>query len=272
MTTPLHLFVSAAVVPLLTAGLLAQGPAMRAAEVIRRFPAAEATQGVAVDGRYFYAIASAAIGKYDKKTGERIGGWQGTKGGRVAHLNGGIVVGNRLYCAHSNYPRTPMVSSIEVFETGSLRLLRSIALPRGRGSATWILQADGDWWVTFAHYAGKGGEPGKGPAATTLVRFDGNWRPERSWSFPASVVERWDGMSSSGGAWAGPGLLYSTGHHAPELHVLQVSPQGRELALRETIRIESEGQGIAVDPVDRLLYSIQRRTREVIVSTMPPLS
>jgi hypothetical protein len=38
------------------------------------------------------------------------------------------------------------------------------------------------------------------------------------------------------------------------------------LALRAIVDIESEGQGIAFDPASRLLYSIQRRTREVLAS------
>jgi hypothetical protein len=245
----------------------------RAAKVIRRHAAPEASQAVAVDARFFYAIGNAEIGKYDKKTGRRVGGFRGQKGGRVAHLNSGIVVGWTLFCAHSNYPDTPMVSSIEVFETGGMTHVRTIPLPGGHGSATWVEHAEGEWWVTFAHYAGKGGEAGKGPEATTLVQFDRGWRLVRAWSFPEQIVARWDGMSSSGGTWAGTrGLLYTTGHHAPELYLLDVPPSGRELTLRDIIPIESEGQGIALDREERLLYSIQRRTREVLVSELPPLS
>ena len=240
----------------------------RAASVIRRFPAAEANQAVAVDAKFFYAITGAAIGKYEKHTGRRIGGWNAKRVGRVAHLNSGIVVDGALYCAHSNYPRTPMVSSIEVFDTRRMKHVRTISLPAGRGSATWVERFDGAWWVAFAHYAGKGGEPGKGPEATTLVRFDTYWRPQRTWSFPAEVVARWDGMSSSGAVWTGGRTLYTTGHHAPELYVVDVPATGRELRLREIIRIESEGQGIAMDREEKLLYSIQRRTREVLVSRL----
>src|SRR5688572_26711721 len=126
--------------------------------VVRRYQAAEATQAVAVDGVFFYAIANAAIGKYRIATGERVAGWRDEANGGVRHLNSGVVVGKALYCAHSNYPDTPMVSSIEVFDTKTLSHLRSIPLPGGFGSATWLAKRRGDWWVTFAHYAGKGGE------------------------------------------------------------------------------------------------------------------
>lgn len=239
-----------------------------AAEIVRRYEAPEATQAVAVDKQHFYAIASAAIGKYDKESGRRVASWEGTPGGAVAHLNSGLVIGSELYAAHSNYPTTPMVSTIEVFDTTRMTHDRTIPLPAGIGSATWLDRLDGDWWVAFAHYAGRGGEPGKGPEHTTLVRFDGKWRKRTAWSFPARVVERWDGMSSSGGTWGRDRRLYTTGHHAPELYVLSLPRAGNQLALDAIIPIESEGQGIAFDRGAGLLYSVQRRTRQVVVSKL----
>ena len=240
-----------------------------AARIVRRYPAPEATQAAAVDDAFFYAIGNSAIGKYDKQSGRRVAQWHEAPKGRLVHLNSGIVIDSLLYCAHSNYPELPMVSSIEVFDTKQLRPVRTIALPDGRGSATWVEQADGAWWVTFAHYAGKGGEPGKGPEATTLVKFDQDWRAQQSWSFPSAVVNRWDGMSSSGGVGIGNGRFITTGHHAPELYVVNLPKTGGVLMLGAIVPIESEGQGIAFDRREQQLYSIQRRTREVLVSEMP---
>ena len=236
---------------------------------VRRYKAAEATQAVAVDGAFFYAIGSAAVGKYELATGERAAEWHEAPGGRVRHLNSGVVIGGELYCAHSNYPQTPMASSVEVFDTDTLTHRRSVPLPGGFGSATWLAQRDGDWWVTFAHYAGKGGEPGKGPEATRLVHFDAAWRQKGAYSFPREVVARWDGMSSSGGVWIGDRRLVTTGHHAPELYILDLPAAGSELRLHRTLRVESEGQGIDYDPRSGLLYSIQRRTQEVLASKLP---
>jgi hypothetical protein len=66
------------------------------------------------------------------------------------------------------------------------------------------------------------------------------------------------------------GLFYTTGHHAPELHVLRRPAAGAILELVRVISVESEGQGIALDPVDSsLLWSIQRKTGEVLVSRLP---
>jgi hypothetical protein len=59
----------------------------------------------------------------------------------------------------------------------------------------------------------------------------------------------------------------TSGHHAPELHVLRLPTAGATLALEAIVPIESEGQGIALDPSDpTLLWSIQRKTGEVLVS------
>ena len=236
--------------------------------VVRRFDAAEANQAVAVDSANFYAIGNSAIGKYEKATGRRVAGWKDDTG-HISHLNSGIVVDNELYCAHSNYPETPMVSSVEVFETAGMKHVRSISLPPGIGSATWVDRADGAWWVTFANYAGKGGEPGRGPERTTLVKFDPKWQRQESWTFPSAVVSKWGGMSSSGGAWLQGRGLYTTGHDAQELYVLTLPASGPELVLREIIPFESTGQGIAIDSTEGRLYSIQRATHEVLVSTLP---
>lgn len=241
------------------------------ARVVRRFPAAEASQGVAVDARFFYAIDDAAIGKYDKTTGRRVSGWTATPAEPITHLDSGVVLGHELFCAHSNYPNIPMVSSVEVFDTDRMVHLRSQPLPSGLGSATWLDYSDGAWWVTFANYSGKGGEPGKGSGATRLARLSDDWRPAETWSFPPAVVSRWGKMSSSGGTTAGRRVFYTTGHDAPEIYVVEVPTEGSELRLRRIIRFESEGQGIALDRDQRLLYSIQRRTREVIVSSLPDL-
>jgi hypothetical protein len=278
MKTSVHLVsavVSLAALLLLNAFCAARGRVTQpdaqspAARTVRRFPAPEASQAVAVDGRYFYAIGSAVIGKYDKRTGAQVSVWKPEPGQPVAHLNSGIVVDGMLYCAHSNYPETPMVSSIEVFDAARLSHVRSIPLPGDIGSATWIDRAGRGWWVTFAHYAGKGGIPGKGPGATRLVRFTDAWKAEASYAFPPAVVTRWGAMSSSGGALAGPRTFLTTGHDAPELYVVEVPERGEELVLRAIVPVESEGQGIAVDRGDGTVYGIRRQTREVIVSEIP---
>src|ERR1051325_11176835 len=103
---------------LLLAGLLAISSASAVAgewrhEELRRFKAAEANQGVAVDDQHFYAITNHAIGKYRKDTGERVASWDGGGSGTLKHLNAGVVLDGKLYCAHSNFPDLPEQSSVE---------------------------------------------------------------------------------------------------------------------------------------------------------------
>lgn len=114
------------------------------AREIRRFAAEEAHQGVATDANFFYAIADHAIGKYDKKTGERVAEWKG-KPPAFIHINSCSAVKAELVCAMSNFPGMPMISSVERFDLASLRHLGTHAFGRGRGSLTWIDWHEGSW-------------------------------------------------------------------------------------------------------------------------------
>jgi len=240
---------------------------------IQRFEAAEARQAVAVDSRYFYAIGNRSIGKYDKRTGERVGGYAGPKGGAIHHLNSGIVLDGRLYCAHSNYPGVPMLSSIEIFDTQTLEHVGSHSFGIMPGSATWIDRRGGLWWVAFGNYEGSGGIPGRGPAWSEVALYDDQWRRVGGYGFPPEVVERFGTRSNSGGAF-GPGdLLYATGHDAAELYALRIPMAGAMLERVETLRVTAEGQGIAWDPSDsHILYTILRSTRQVVVSRLSEAS
>lgn len=253
--------------------LLAAAPAAAqpspAAEVIRRYKAPEATQGVAVDARHFYAVANSRIAKYDKATGAKVAEWSGERS-RFPHINSCAVIGKELVCAASNFPEVPMTSSVEVFDPQRMVHLRTVSLGQQIGSLTWVDRKEGAWWAAFANYEQKGGEPGRGPAYTQLVKFDDQWRRMEGWSFPASVVERFKPMSSSGGGWGADGLLYVTGHDHPELYVLKLPKGGSKLDHLATIAAPIEGQAIAFDKsTDRALFGISRPNREVVAMRLP---
>jgi hypothetical protein len=238
-------------------------------EETRRFSAREATQAVAVDERYFYAITNRAIGKYDKRTGDLVKTWEGLAGGPIIHLDSGVVLDGVLYCAHSNYPGVPMVSSIETWDTKTLEHAGSHSLGIFAGSATWVDRRDGHWWVAFAHYAGSGGEPGKGPEWTTLVKFDSEWRQVGGYSYPRAVVERFGTMSNSGGSWGADGRLYITGHDNAEIYAMSFPKAGSVLVLEETLPVAAEGQGIAWDRSEPgMMYTILRSKAQVVVSRL----
>ena len=236
---------------------------------VRRFVAAEARQGVAVDADHFYAIGDRAIGKYEKASGKKVGAWTSPTDGPITHLNDGKVIDGRLYCAHSNYPNLPMVSSIEIFDTDPLRHVSSHRFGVFEGSATWVDRRDGRWWVTFAHYEGRGGEPGKGTASTVVVAFDEHWSPVARYALPTEVVTRLQPYSNSGGTWGSDGLLYLTGHDAAEVYALRLPETGSVLELADAIPAPIAGQGIAWDrSAPELLYGIIKARTEVVVSRL----
>jgi hypothetical protein len=230
-------------------------------EEAKRFKADEAHQGVAVDAEHFYAITNAAIGKYRKDTGERVGGWKETQG-RIKHLNAGIVLDGKLWCAHSNYPEMPMKSSVEVFNPKTMQHLESIDLTSVGGSLTWVDRRDGWWYACFAQYAKTGD-----PARTRVVRFDLNWKPAGELRFPAEMVAKFGKNSSSGGSFGPDRHLFITGHDAQELYMLDLPVTGDEWTWKTAIPISAHGQAFAWDrSTPGLLYSIDRKTKAVIVS------
>lgn len=250
------------------AALLAEESAWQSRE-IRRFKAPEAGQAVAVDARHFYAIGNHVIGQYDKKTGKRIAGWECEKGKPLIHLNSGVVHDGVLYSAHSNYPERPMVSSIEMWDTKTMRHAGSYSFGIYTGSATWI-----DFWqkrrfITFGHYGGKNAEPNRDPRYTSLLEFDNDWRRLRGWVYPNSVISRLGDFTISGGTFSSDGRIFCTGHDHREIYVLKFPAGGSVLELEGLFASPNPGQGIALDPSEPwTMYSIDRGPREVIVTSI----
>src|SRR6185436_1564667 len=100
-----------------------------------------------------------------------------------------------------------------------------------------------------------------------IVRFDAKWAKLESWSFPPELIQRFGANSSSGGGFGQEGLLFVTGHDAKELYVLEFPKSGPVMKWIATIPISAAGQAFNWDPVKpEMFYSINRKTREVIVS------
>src|SRR5262245_31845308 len=191
---------------LFSAPLVADEPAASwKHEELRRFPAKEANQGVAVDAEFFYAITNSAIGKYRKDNGERVGGWKGEKDGPIVHLNAGIVRDGKLYCAHSNYPHVPATSTLEVFDAATMEHVSTHSFGIAPGSLTWVDFRDDRLFACFAHYAKDRPTTGRGPEYTEIVRFDDRFRRESGWVLPQAVLNVFGGSSSSGGAFGPDG-------------------------------------------------------------------
>lgn len=193
--------------------------------LLKTFPV-KASQGVAVDGKYFYAISNTMITKHDKETGLQIAVWEAnTKDAELTHfqhMNSGTVIDGKLYCAHSRFPIAPNDNSVEVFKVNgkTLKHEATIPMPSEHGSLTWIDKRNDDtWWMCFAVY-GKSEN-----RKTKLVKYrheNGKFIEQKSWFFPEEVVAKWGVMSCSGGSWGADGFLYVTGHDNAEVYVLEM--------------------------------------------------
>jgi hypothetical protein len=236
---------------------------------INKFNMIEARQGVAVDQDHIYVIGSQRIGKYKKTTGEVVAQWEETENGPIIHLNSGVIIEGKLYCAHSNYPAVPMTSSIEIWDAETLEHIGSHSFGIRWGSCTWVDRFDGYWWAAFAHYEKWKSVTGKGTEWTTVVQLDDQWQPLQAWVFPEAVVERMRPMSNSGGSWGPDGLLYCTGHDHPEIYAFRIPQRGSVLELVETIPINILGQGIAWDRSKAgFIYGIRKKDKQVILSEL----
>jgi hypothetical protein len=236
------------------------------------FPAAEAGQGAAADEEHFYAIVNSAVGKYKKKDGALAGQWQGSQGGLIRHLNSCYAQTDKLYCSNSNFPEVPMASSIEVFDTETMKPIFSMGLGvLDEGSLTWFDHLGDGWIAGFAHYDERGGLAYKDHSYASIVRYDSQWRRQGGWMIPESVIDRMKPYAASGGALGPDGLLYLTGHDRREMYVLAAPSLGPKLIHIATIDINIEGQAFAFDKsIDKpVVYGISRPNREVRAFKLP---
>jgi hypothetical protein len=241
---------------------------------LQRWPVLEANQGVAVDARHFYGIGNHVLVKHRKDTGERVAEWVGARGGPIVHFNAGYVDGHDLVLAHSNFPQLPMASSLETYDAGTLQPRATHSFGIRLGSLTWAVRRRRWWWACFANYNDTGTTPGFDQRWTHVCQFDDAWQVRQSWLFPPQVVATWGPSSSSGGDWGDDGLLYVTGHDAPELYVLRLPRQGVALEYVTTIDVPFEGQGWAWDfsaRGERVIYGISRARQQVVAARIPPI-
>lgn len=248
---------------------------------VRKVPAFDAIQGVAVDSDYFYAINDYSITKHNKTSGRALLQWNGGPYGSIIHLDGGVVIGNTLWAPHSNYDQVPITSSIETWDTETLEHIGSHSFGIYRGSLTWIDRRpeDGVWFGTFANYDRV--QPGQTQPYgltmnTQLVQFNSDWSVNRSFIYPEALWESFSPMSNSGGSFGPDGWLYITGHDATEVYVMNLPSAGSIMTWVATIWTPSiAGQGIAWDRSKEgeggygSLYGIYRDEAEVVEMRVP---
>lgn len=232
---------------------------------VKRFSVESVRQAVAVDTQFFYSIDNSRIARYTPD-GNLQQVWEESEPKRIKHMNSGIIVGDKLYCAHSNYPEVPMASSIEVFDKYSLTHIESISLGIGIGSCTWILPKTNGWYVFFAHYDRNGGEPGRGVEWSQLVEFDTEWRRMKAWTLPDSLIAEIKPYSLSG-AIMKDGMFYCTGHDEKKCYLLAIPDRGMQLEWKGSVSIPFAGQGIDMD-AEGHLWGIDRKGKYILKSAL----
>lgn len=275
----LRLLSRLAVPILLTAGIVAADePPVYQAKLLQQFAADNARQGVAVDADHFYAVNNYAISKHDKTTGQVVAEWSGrAEGDPLIHLDSLVEVDGRLHASHSNYPVTPMTSSVEIWDAATMQHVVSHSFGIFMGSFTWLDLHGSAWWGTFANYdkvqEGQT-EPYGHTNNTQIVRFDDAFRPVAAWTLPLGILDRMRPMSNSGGSWGPDGYLYLTGHDRREIYVMRIPDAGSILDWVATVEVPLlEGQGIAWDRSvrERVLWGINKGERKVVKIAMPEI-
>jgi hypothetical protein len=241
------------------------------ARTLRTFTAPEADQGVAADTRHFYAVDNTVIAKYEIASGRRVGEWAGPLHGLIRHLNSCLVNNARLVCTNSNYPLTPMGSSVELFDPVSMKHVESHSFGMlDEGSLTWLDTYRNGWIAGFAHYDETGGLPFKDHRYSSVVTYDGEWRRTGGWLLPAAALARMAPYAASGGAIGPDGWLYLLGHDRPEMYVVARPPMGPTLIHIATIALEAEGQAFAwAQDGSRNVFTIDRQRGLVRMIELP---
>ncbi len=237
---------------------------------IKRIADTVATQAVAVDKKYYYSIGNRTIVKHNKQDGAKIAEWKGGKEGVIQHLNSGVVINNKLYCANSNYREYPMASSIEVFDAKTLQPLRSHSFGIYEGSCTWVAWQGSHWWVMFVHYDNYAPNAVTDVSWSSLVKFDKKWRRIESWILPKELLPKIKPYSISGGIFINEDTLYCTHHHNEEIYVLKIPRMGFTLEWTDTLPVPIQGQGIAADPAQKgVIWGLHRQKKEIIAFKIP---
>ncbi len=251
------------------------------ATLLQQFDTFDARQGIAVDTSHFFAINNTRITMHDKTSGQASLQWDNEtddSNNQLIHLDSGMIIDGLLYAAHSNYPNSPMSSSVEIWNTSTLEHVDSHNFGPLPGSLTWLDFHQGNWWATLANYdvIQPGEQEAYGTtAATLLVKMDRDFTILERWQFPPALLERFTPMSNSGGSWGADGFLYITGHDHPEVYVLRIPPQGNEIQWLATVSVPwIEGQGIAWDRsvTQRVMWGLTRSKNKVIRFSIPAIN
>ena len=222
-----------------------------------------AKQAVTASKRFVFVINNNTIEKRNKVTWEKVAEKNFPK---LHHLNSSVIINNKIYCAHSNYPEIPMHSSIEIFDTKTLSHIESHSFGIENGSCTWIDKVGKYYYVFFAHYANANKmQKNRDVSWSQLVKYDENWSRVAGWVLPRELLERVSPYSISGGIFLNKHQILATHHHHKEFYLLSIPKMNSELILEKIIPTTIRGQGISYDNKNHnIIWGINKKTQEVI--------
>jgi hypothetical protein len=215
----------------------------------RKYVAPEAEEGVVVDAKHFYALDHRRIVKYDKKSGARVAEWKDVDGGPIRHFSGGVVVGKLLYASHVTHPELPAASSIEIFDTRSMKHVGTRSFGVVDGQIKWIDRYDGAWWLCLGYYdRHKGIDPVKGSRYTQIVKYNDQWQQQGAWLLDPKLVEaKLVPNSASGGSFGPDGRLYIAAKRGAEIHALSFPKAGSTMIWEGSYAVDIQGQQFSWD-------------------------
>jgi hypothetical protein len=259
-----------------TPAAAAAAPPTFTATLARSYDTFDAHQGVAVDKKYFYVVNNQTITKHDRASGKPLLQFVGDPDGPIIHMDSATVVGDRLYAATSDYDSLPETSSVEVFDTRTMKHVDTYSFGINRGSLTWLDHHDGAWWGGFANYdeiPDGTTEPYGQTINTQVVKLDNDFQVVEAWTIPNEILDRFRPMSNSGGSWGPDGRMWITGHDLDEAYVMEVPKAGSVLQWIATVTLPNvEGQAIAWDRStshNPTLWAIKRSTSQAFSFMVP---
>ena len=219
----------------------------------RIYKAKEATEGVAIDKRYFYAIGHDKVGKYSRKSGKRVI----AKKLPFKHIKGGKIVNDDLVIINTP-PGRPEQNALIWLDVETLEMIDMMTLPHIQGEITWIDWAWEKWWICDAQYK-------KNVKETTIYCFNPDWVLEGFWKLPKDVVRSIEPKSLSGGAWFGE-MLCVSGYEKPELYVLDLPEKKIHAKLLRLLLVCFDGQGFTFERGKESVYAWgTRRDKGLVV-------
>lgn len=192
----------------------------------------EAKNGVALDGKHFYAISNSCIGKYSRKTGKKVL----SKQFPFKNISGGTFVNGDLVVINNSSKSGNILIWLD---PDTLDIIDTMPVPQVSGTLSWIDWAWDKWWVCDAFFK-------KNVKETSIYCFNQDWVLEGYWKLPKSIVNEIKPESLLGGAWFGEYLCVMSNDN-PEMYILELPEHSLYAKLVKKVQVCFDGRGFALE-------------------------